>query len=285
MDPFDYCRDRAAPVGSTLYYCLLFSPREAAARQCAVYAFARELEAAAIGWRDREPALHKLAWWANEVSRLGREPAAHPVSIALGGGGGPAPGERERMLRMVAACDRLVREGTADREALWRYCGDTHGSAAVLLAAAAGGAGEETARRAADLGTATGLAEVVCSLGGWQTADPGLLPRREAQRGGVDAARLERPEADAALIGLLDALHAHAATTLEAVLGPAASGPHGPPLCEVARARIARAGLARGRARLGKRTPRPAGVPPLRKLWIAWRTARQGRRTAPGAMP
>jgi len=47
-----------------------------------------ELEHAAFGIREEQPATMKLQWWAEEFARAGRGEARHPLTLALAGHGG-----------------------------------------------------------------------------------------------------------------------------------------------------------------------------------------------------
>ena len=43
MDPLDYCRQKVAPDGSSVYYALLFAPNEARACLTALAAYRAEI--------------------------------------------------------------------------------------------------------------------------------------------------------------------------------------------------------------------------------------------------
>jgi phytoene synthase len=78
-----YCR-KAVPPGSILHYSLLGQPIAQRQRLLAVYALQRELreivEAAA---RDSGVAQAKLGWWREELQRLHDDGVRHPLTQAL----------------------------------------------------------------------------------------------------------------------------------------------------------------------------------------------------------
>lgn len=83
MSGADYCRAKAAPPGSTLYYCLLFQSPDRQRSLLALHAFAAEIEEILKECRDPGVARAKLDFWHEELSRAGQHQARHPVGREL----------------------------------------------------------------------------------------------------------------------------------------------------------------------------------------------------------
>jgi len=83
MTPEEYCQDKAAKSGSSFYYSFLFLPPEQRAAITALYAFCREVDDVVDESSDEQVARVKLNWWREEIGRLFAGQARHPVTQAL----------------------------------------------------------------------------------------------------------------------------------------------------------------------------------------------------------
>jgi phytoene synthase len=81
--PESYCREKAAPAGSSLYYSTLYYPADIKRKLNAVHAFHCEIEQIINECSDPGVAHMKLAWWQEEIRRLFAGEARHPVSREL----------------------------------------------------------------------------------------------------------------------------------------------------------------------------------------------------------
>ncbi|NKB39212.1 MAG: hypothetical protein GKR93_18940 [Gammaproteobacteria bacterium] len=80
MDSSEYCRELAAPAGSSLYYATLFYRPEEKQKLLGVFALLTELNKTVIHCQDPGVARIKLQWWVEELDRLYLTQARHPVS-------------------------------------------------------------------------------------------------------------------------------------------------------------------------------------------------------------
>ncbi len=83
MTPATYCRGKAAPPGSNLYYSTLF---QASANRPAIYAlFALRQELSDVLYQSSDPNAVKatLGWWLEEIQRLFDGQPRHPVTQEL----------------------------------------------------------------------------------------------------------------------------------------------------------------------------------------------------------
>ncbi|MDE2089161.1 MAG: squalene/phytoene synthase family protein, partial [Gammaproteobacteria bacterium] len=79
MTPDEYCQEKAAGSGSSLYYGFLFlaPPRRHAVT--ALYAFCREVDDVVDECHDTGVARLTLHWWREEIVRAFEGSPRHPV--------------------------------------------------------------------------------------------------------------------------------------------------------------------------------------------------------------
>ncbi|MGI4984331.1 MAG: squalene/phytoene synthase family protein [Janthinobacterium lividum] len=83
MKSLDYCQQKAAPPGSTLYYALQQARPAQRPALAALYAYRRELADTVLECSDPSIAQTKLDWWRRETLNLSQGTPSHPVSHAL----------------------------------------------------------------------------------------------------------------------------------------------------------------------------------------------------------
>ncbi|MGH8712326.1 MAG: squalene/phytoene synthase family protein, partial [Burkholderiales bacterium] len=83
MTPDEYCRNQAAPSGSSFYYSILFLPADKRRALTALFAFYREIEESAKECSDPALGQIKLNWWRQELATAFGGRAQHPVTQAL----------------------------------------------------------------------------------------------------------------------------------------------------------------------------------------------------------
>ncbi|PHS30988.1 MAG: squalene synthase HpnD [Methylophaga sp.] len=83
MTPDEYCKDKAAKSGSSFYYSFLFLPEKQRQAIIALYAFCREVDDTVDEISDVDVARKKLEWWRFEIAQTFKGEAAHPVGKAL----------------------------------------------------------------------------------------------------------------------------------------------------------------------------------------------------------
>ena len=72
-----------AQTAPELELALAFTPQPLRAAQAAFACLVHELEYAAFGIAEPQPALFKLQWWTEELAAAGRGEASHPLAQAL----------------------------------------------------------------------------------------------------------------------------------------------------------------------------------------------------------
>lgn len=83
MTPDEYCQDKTAKSGSSFYYSFLFLPEAQRRAITALYAFCREVDDVVDECSDAELAHNKLNWWRSEIFGTYDGNAHHPVCRAL----------------------------------------------------------------------------------------------------------------------------------------------------------------------------------------------------------
>ena len=83
MTPQEYCQNKAAASGSSFYYSFRFLPEQKRHAIIALYAFCREVDDVVDETTDTNVARVKLQWWREEIQKLFHGTPTHPVTLAL----------------------------------------------------------------------------------------------------------------------------------------------------------------------------------------------------------
>jgi phytoene synthase len=83
MTPEEYCRDKAARVGTRFYYSILFLPQWQRHAMTALHAFREEMITLVNDCREITVAEKKLDWWRKEIRSMFLGSPHHPVTRAL----------------------------------------------------------------------------------------------------------------------------------------------------------------------------------------------------------
>ncbi|MBS0326290.1 MAG: squalene/phytoene synthase family protein [Proteobacteria bacterium] len=278
MTPDEYCRERAAPRGSTLHYCLRLVPADRRRAVIAIQALGRELDDAARLSSDAGVARVKLAWWRGEVGTIHAGKPSHPVALALQAAPAARSLARADLEAVVDGAERDVEHRPfADFAALEAHCARTAGVVATLSAMALGRRDAAALGRVRELAVAARLVEVVRDVGSDARQNRVMIPQDDLARFGVAAA---------------DILARHTSQSFTALMATEASRVR--ERCDRAAAGIESgdrsalgpwlAALAIGRALLGeierdgyRVLEHRIALTPLRKLLIATRALRGAR--------
>lgn len=125
--------NRATPIGSAAYYAVRFSPLPQRERNALLFAWYDLIQGIAERPHDPGVARLKLDWWRQEIARLVRGQARHPLAIELcrSGLGSPAA---PSMIEIVDAAERKVHApAPVDDVAFAAACRASFGNFFVLL--------------------------------------------------------------------------------------------------------------------------------------------------------
>jgi 15-cis-phytoene synthase len=271
----EYCAQKAAPPGSSVYYALRQAPLGRQPLLTALYALRRELEETVKDTSDPAIGRTKLAWWQKELAALAAGEPSHPVSQALAAHGADLGGEAEALQALISGFEMDLNQARyldfANLRAYIDKVGGTFASAVARVTAREPGRVRDWAP---PLGNALMLAQLVQDLGNDARHGRIYIPIDELQRHQVTAADLINRKYSAAFSELMRFQTGRAREALQTAAA-------GIPASERKTQRTLRAQSAMALALLdeierdGYRVlHQRIALTPIRKLWIAWRAAR-----------
>jgi len=273
MDPYRYCQEKAAASGSSFYHAFRFLPAGKRRAITAFYAWCREVDDIVDECRDPGVARIKLAWWREEVGRLYGGKPSHPVTQALRPVVADMGIAQEQLLEIMDGVEMdLNQTRYADYRALRLYCHRVAGVVGEVSAQIFGYTERATLKYATLLGLAFQLTNIIRDVGEDARRGRIYLPLDELQAHGVSEADVLAGRETEAFRRLMEYQYERAIATYEQALArlPAAdrrSQRPGLVMAAIYRTlleEIRRDGFQVLRHRIA--------LPPMRKLWLAWRT-------------
>ena len=273
MTPDEYCQQKAAASGSSFYNSFRFLPSNRRRAITALYAYCREVDDVVDECSDAQIAATKLAWWRQELDRLYAGQPEHPVTRALQ----PVLVEfnlpQELLLEIIdgMAMD-LQQTRYADFTALSLYCYRVASVVGLLAAEIFGYTERQTQKYAHDLGMAFQLTNIIRDVGEDARRGRIYLPLDELQRFEVPVDDILNSRQTDNFRRLMEfqierAEHYYAQAMSELPAVDRKAQRPGLVMAAIYRTlldEIKRDGCQVLRQRIS--------LPPLRKLWIAWRT-------------
>ncbi len=279
MSPDRYCQDKAAASGSSFYYSFLFLPSEQRRAITALYAFCREVDDVVDECSDVGVARTKLDWWRGEVERCFAGDPTHPVTCALlnpiQSHNLPVEYFQEVIDGMAMDLDDTRYESFSD---LALYCHRVAGVVGLLSAEIFGYRDSNTLKYAETLGTAFQLTNILRDVR--EDAGRGriYLPLDELHEHHVnphDLLKLEPGE------GMRALCHHQAQRThdyYQRAIDFLPDADREPQRSGLIMAAIYRTLLEEIENDDYRVMEHRVHLTPIRKLWIAWNTARRERR-------
>ena len=278
MTPDQYCESKAAQSGSSFYYSFRLLPPERRRAITALYAYCREVDDVVDEVHDPGVARAKLAWWRAEIAAVYEGTPQHPVAQALVPVVRTYRLPREHFDAVVdgMAMD-LAQQRYADFAELERYCHRVAGVVGLLSAEIFGYEEPSTARFARDLGVAFQLTNIVRDVGEDARRGRVYLPQEDLDRHGVTASAILRGREEPGFRALMAFEVARAREWYDRAMRELAPRDRRAQRASLAMAAIYRALLDEIERDGFRVLDRRIALTPLRKLWIAWRTARSAR--------
>jgi phytoene synthase len=278
MTPDEYCQQKAAASGSSFYYAFHFLPPPRRRAITALYAFCREVDDVVDEVHDQGVAQAKLAWWRQEIAAAFEGTPQHPVAQALA----PVvrdfalPQEHFQTIIDGMAMD-LVQTRYLDFAGLELYCHRVAGVVGLLSAEIFGYANPSTRGYARDLGIAFQLTNICRDVGEDARRGRIYLPQEDLARFGVAASSILRAEYTPAFAQLMAFEFDRARAWYDKASAQLPGEDRKAQRTGLVMAAIYRT-LLDEIARDGYRVlDRKTSLTPVRKLWIAWTTARKLR--------
>ena len=278
MTPDEYCQQKAAASGSSFYYAFHFLPPPRRRAITALYAFCREVDDVVDEVHDQAVAQTKLAWWRQEIARTFDGSPQHPVALALVSvvREFALPQEHFQTIIDGMAMD-LAQTRYLDFAALELYCHRVAGVVGLLSAEIFGYTNPATRGYARDLGVAFQLTNICRDVGEDARRGRIYLPQEDLARFGVAASSILRAEYSPAFQSLMKFEFDRATDWYAKAIAQLPAEDRKAQRTGLVMAAIYRT-LLREIARDGYRVlDRKTSLTPIRKLWIAWTTARKLR--------
>jgi len=276
MNPHDYCARKAAASGSSFYYSFRLLEPSRRRAITALYAYCREVDDVVDEVSDPAVARLKLAWWRHEIAAVFDGTPQHPVALALRDVVADFPLPRDELLTVIDGMEMdLTQNRYLDFTELALYCDRVAGAVGRLSALIFGYRNPATLDYARDLGIAFQLTNIVRDVGEDARRGRIYLPQEDLARFSVSSGALlaGRPSGD--FTGLIAFEVDRARSWYERALSQLPAEDRRAQRAGLAMAAIYRT-LLDEIARDGYHVlDRRLALTPLRKLWIAWRTARR----------
>ncbi len=279
MEPLDYCRNKAAPTGSSLHYALLFADRDTTPGLLAISALHAEISTIADDCSEPGVAAVKLNWWAEELERLRQGQPRHPVSQAMASAIADHGLDATVLDELVTGARMDLEYGTypSFRE-LSVYCHRLGVTPAQIAVQICGHEDPGSLAVAHDLGMGLQLVRMLRRLPRHLSGGRVYLPEDELTQAGVDRDRLLAGHTDDALTPVLTEHAGRARNFLDNASSRVADSDRMRLRPLLITAVLYRRLLDTIEADGFPLLQRHHHLTPLRKLGGAWRTARHQRR-------
>jgi len=278
MTPQAYVQQKAAASGSSFYYAFLYLPPQKRAAITAFYAFCREVDDVVDEMTDPGVAATKLQWWRTEVAQSFVGTPSHPVMQALMPLAAPFQIQERQLQAVIDGCQMdLNQTRYLDYPGLQRYCHLVAGEVGEVAARIFGQTQTQTTDYAHALGQALQLTNIIRDVGEDARRGRIYLPMSDLKQFEVPAQDILKgiySERFSALMRF-QAERAHGLYDQALGLLPAADRRAQKP--GLMMASIYRALLREIEAENFAVLQQRISLPPLRKLWLAWKVQALGR--------
>lgn len=279
MTPDEYCQDKAAKSGSSFYYSFRFLPPLQRQAIIALYAFCREVDDTVDEISDLGVARAKLDWWREEIHATFQKKATHPVGQSLQTALQNFDLHEEYFMEIIdgMAMD-LEQFSYPEFKQLALYCHRAASVVGLLSAEIFGYHDRKTLKYAENLGMALQLTNIIRDVR--EDADRGriYLPQDELQKFNVDPDDLLALKSSPELIALLQFQATRAKHYYQQAIQLLPEGDRYTQRTGLIMAAIYEATLNEIEKDGFQVMQRRVSLTPIRKLWIAWRTARREKR-------
>lgn len=270
-----YCRKKAAQSGSSFYYSFLFLPPRPRQAIIAVYAFCREVDDIVDDCIEKSIAERKLLFWHEEIERVYAGQAQHPVGKSLMTALVHFPLKKHLFLEILQGMHMdLCYCGYQTFEDLRLYCHCVASAVGLLAVEIFGYQDKQTLEYARLLGLAFQLVNIIRDVGEDARRGRIYIPETDLALFSVPSLALLKGEYSKNFLLLMQhqAKRARAYYAQAQALLPAVDRYH------------QRSGLMMAEIYFSLLTEiekmdfpvlhQRTSLTPLRKLWVAWRTAR-----------
>lgn len=273
MSPDQYCQQKTVQSGSSFYYSFKFLSADRRRAITALYAFCREVDDVVDECSDEGVARTTLAWWREQVAQIYTGKPQHPVALAL------VPLVRqfnlpqEHLMEIIDGMEMdLNQHQYPDFKSLQLYCYRVASVVGLLAAEIFGYTDRKTLKYAHDLGIAMQLTNIIRDVGEDARRGRIYLPQDEMAQFGVHTNDILDARETPAFQQLMQFQIQRAQQYFEQALSELPAVDRKAQISGLIMAAIYRATLAEV-ALSGCHVLRErVSLPPLRKLWLAFKT-------------
>jgi len=278
MSPDEYCEEKAARSGSSFYYAFRFLEPERRRAITALYAFCREVDDIVDDCREPSVALTKLDWWRDEVERMFQNEPRHPIARALAPHLTPFDLAQEYFEEIIDGMQMdLDYDAYPDFATLSLYCYRAASVVGLLSARIFGFSDRRTLKYAHDLGMALQLTNILRDVHEDAVRGRVYIPLDELERFGVKPEEFRTNITRDAHRELFAFQAKRAKEHYDRALAHLPEEDRHAQRPGLIMAAIYRTLLDEIELDGYRVLEHRVRLTPLRKLWIAWRTARSAR--------
>ncbi len=279
MTPDEYCQQQTGASGSSFYYSFLFLPPAQRRAITALYAFCRAVDDVVDECSDAQVAQITLAWWREEIINTFLDQPSHPVTKALQPAIHAYPLPQTLFLELIDGMQMDLQPARyASFAELGLYCHRVASVVGMLSAGIFGYRHAHTLEFARHLGMAFQLTNIIRDVGEDARRNRLYLPADDLQRFQVSAADILNGRESEAFYNLMTFQAQRAESYYQQALEALPAEDRKAQLPSLVMAEIYRANLVEIRADGFRVLHHKTVLPPLRKIWIAWKTQRRERR-------
>ncbi len=279
MTPDEYCQDKAAKSGSSFYYSFRFLPPIQRQAIIALYAFCREVDDTVDEIVDTDIARAKLEWWQQEIQRTFKGEATHPVGKALESALKNFDLHEEYFTEIIdgMAMD-LDQFSYPEFKHLALYCHRAASVVGLLSVEIFGYKNRKTLKYAENLGMALQLTNIIRDVR--EDAERGriYLPQDELQKFNIKSDDILALKSSPELIALLEFQTSRAKEYYRLAMEALPTEDRYSQRTGLIMAAIYEATLDEIVKDNFQVMQHRVSLTPIRKLWIAWRTARREKK-------
>ncbi len=279
MNPQEYCQEKAAKSGSSFYYSFRFLPESQRHAIIALYAFCREVDDVVDEITEPSVARAKLQWWREEIHRLYHERPTHPVTKALQVHLKTFDLAEEHFYEII---DGMTMDLEYDAYPTFRelqlYCYRVASVVGLMSAEIFGYQDRRTLKYAHDLGMAFQLTNILRDVREDALRGRIYLPQDELKQFDVQPEMLLEQKTPANMIRLFRFQKQRAEQFYQKAFEELPEVDRYTQRSGIIMATIYRATLEEIEKDGFKVLEHRIKLTPLRKLWLAWQTARQEKK-------
>ena len=281
MTPEEYCQQKTAASGSSFYYSFMFLPEQRRKAITALYAFCREVDDVVDECSEIDIARTKLQWWRDEVQRLFNNQPRHPVTQALSPHIDTYRLDEEYFQEIIDGMEMdLNNQSYQTFKELSLYCYRAASVVGLLSIEIFGYRNRQTQKYAHDLGMAFQLTNILRDVR--EDAERGriYIPLAEMEEFGVGPDAFTKGHTPQAAINLFEHQAERAKKYYRSAFGHLPNEDRYAQRTGVIMAEIYEKLLDEIAADGYRVLEHRISLTPIRKLWIAWRTARREKKYA-----